>query len=65
MTNSVKDSKETKPKVVYSLRTAKAGQGVFTDIRLPDGTILRQVDRSVHERALQNASKRYLEKYGR
>lgn len=53
-----------KPDLVYSLKPSKPGRGVFSDVRLPDGTIIRRVDQAVHERALKAAAKRFKEKYG-
>lgn len=48
-----------KDKIVYSLRPSKPGQATFSDVRLPDGTIIRRVDESVHQRALENAARAF------
>ena len=46
-------------KGVYTLRPPKAGRPTFSDVNLPDGTIIRRVDESVHQRALENASRAF------
>ena len=51
-------------KIIYTLKPHMAGRGVFSDVEMPDGTIIRRVDQSVHEQALKAASKAYKEKYG-
>ncbi len=47
--------------VVYSMRSAKEGQSAFSDVRLPNGTIIRRVNEAVHKRALANAAKAFKE----
>ena len=42
--------------VTYSLRPHKKGQSPFSDIKLADGTIIRRVDESVHQKALQRVN---------
>lgn len=51
-----------KTKVVYMRRAGKAGEPLFSSVALPDGTIVRRVDETVHLRALANADRRYREK---
>lgn len=45
----------TRDKVTYILRPHRPGQATFSDIQLPDGTVIRRVDEDVHRRALRNA----------
>lgn len=52
-------------KIFYRLRPAKEGQPPFVDIRLPGGTIIRQVDEALHRKALSNAAKTLKERLGR
>jgi|GEM_PF-2085377 len=47
---------EGRSKVVYPLDSTGDAKQVFSDIRLPDGSIVRKVDARVHEQALQNAA---------
>lgn len=49
-------------KISYSLKPAKIGRSTFSDVKLPDGTIIRRVDEEVHKRALSNAARAYKEK---
>jgi hypothetical protein len=49
-------------KVFYTLRPRKEGRPAFSDVKLPDGTVIRRVDESVHKRALSNAARAYKEK---
>lgn len=43
--------------IVYLLKTARTGMRAFSDVRLADGTIIRQVDRAVHLAALAKAAR--------
>ncbi|SCB61426.1 hypothetical protein GA0061105_11815 [Rhizobium aethiopicum] len=52
-------------KVFYMLRSSREGLPPFSDIRLPDGTIIRRVDETVHQRALANAAKALKERLDR
>ncbi|WHO73549.1 hypothetical protein [Rhizobium sp. BT03] len=52
-------------KVSYTLRPSREGLPPFSDIRLPDGTIIRRVDETVHKRALSNAAKALKERLDR
>ncbi|PDS79367.1 hypothetical protein [Rhizobium sp. L43] len=52
-------------KVFYTLRPSREGLPPFSDIRLPDGTIIRRVDETVHKRALSNAAKALKERLDR
>ena len=52
-------------KIFYRLRPAREGQPPFVDIRLPGGTIIRQVDEALHRKALSNAAKTLKERLGR
>lgn len=52
-------------KVFYRLRPAREGQPPFVDIRLPGGTIIRQVDEALHRKALYNAAKTLKERLDR
>lgn len=49
-------------KVHYTMQPKKAGRATFSDVKLPDGTIVRRVDESVHKRALSNAARAYRHK---
>ena len=49
-------------KITYSLQPHKAGRSTFSDVKLPSGETIRRVDQSVHQRALDNASRLYKEK---
>lgn len=51
-------------KIFYRLRPSREGQLPFVDIRLPGGTIIRQVDEALHRKALANASKALKERLG-
>jgi hypothetical protein len=51
--------------IFYRLRPAREGQPPFVDIRLPGGTIIRQVDEALHRKALSNAAKTLKERLGR
>ncbi|GAA3111451.1 hypothetical protein GCM10010520_64750 [Rhizobium viscosum] len=51
-------------KIFYRLRPAREGQPPFVDIRLPGGTIVRQVDEALHRKALSNAAKTLKERLG-
>lgn len=50
-----------KPAIVYVRRPARAGEPAVSSVTLSDGTIVRRVDETVHQRALANASRRYRE----
>ncbi|MBB3391528.1 hypothetical protein FHT82_004300 [Rhizobium sp. BK275] len=52
-------------KIFYRLRPAREGQPPFVDIRLPGGTIVRQVDEALHRKALSNAAKTLKERLDR
>ncbi|MBX5000516.1 hypothetical protein [Rhizobium lentis] len=52
-------------KVFYTLRPSREGLPAFSDIRLPDGTIIRRVDETIHKRALSNAAKALKERLDR
>jgi len=52
-------------KVFYTLRPSREGLPPFSDIRLPDGTIIRRVDETIHKRALSNAAKAMKERLDR
>lgn len=52
-------------KIFYRLRPAREGQPPFVDIRLPGGTIIRQVDEALHRKALSNAAKTLKERLDR
>ncbi|WP_042117679.1 hypothetical protein [Rhizobium etli] len=52
-------------KVFYMLRPSREGLPSFSDIRLPDGTIIRRVDEALHKRALSNAAKALKERLDR
>ncbi|EJZ20752.1 hypothetical protein NE852_21930 [Rhizobium sp. Pop5] len=52
-------------KVFYALRPPREGLPPFSDIRLPDGTIIRRVDETIHKRALSNAAKALKERLDR
>lgn len=52
-------------KVFYTLRPSREGLPPFSDIRLPDGTIIRRVDETIHKRALSNAIKALKERLDR
>ncbi len=52
-------------KIFYRLRPAREGQPPFVDIRLPGGTIIRQVDEALHRKALSNAAKALKERLER
>ncbi|MDC7744139.1 MULTISPECIES: hypothetical protein [Rhizobium] len=52
-------------KVFYTLRPSREGLPPFSDIRLPDGTIVRRVDETVHKRALSNAARALKERLDR
>ncbi|EJC81923.1 hypothetical protein Rleg4DRAFT_3613 [Rhizobium leguminosarum bv. trifolii WSM2297] len=52
-------------KVFYTLRPSREGMPPFSDIRLPDGTIIRRVDEIIHKRALSNAAKALKERLDR
>ncbi|EJB04877.1 hypothetical protein Rleg9DRAFT_3740 [Rhizobium leguminosarum bv. trifolii WSM597] len=52
-------------KVFYMLRPSTEGLPPFSDIRLPDGTIIRRVDETIHKRALSNAAKALKERLDR
>ena len=51
-------------RVFYRLRPARQGQLPFVDIRLPGGTIIRQVDEALHRKALAKAAKALKERLG-
>lgn len=51
-------------KIFYRLRPSREGQPPFVDIRLPGGTIIRQVDEALHRKALANAAKTLKERLG-
>ncbi|WP_088937004.1 hypothetical protein [Rhizobium sp. N122] len=51
--------------VFYTLRPSREGLPPFSDIRLPDGTIIRRVDETIHKRALSNAAKALKERLDR
>lgn len=42
--------------VSYSLRPHRKGQSPFSDLKLADGTIIRRVDESVHQKALERVN---------
>lgn len=48
-----------KPMISYVFRTARKGEPVFFDTTLPDGTIVRMVDKEVHDRALKRVADKY------
>lgn len=52
-------------RIFYRLRPAREGQPPFVDVRLPGGTIIRQVDGALHRKALSNAAKTLKERLGR
>jgi hypothetical protein len=52
-------------KLFYRVRLAREGQPPFVDIRLPDGTIIRQVDEALHRKALSNAARALKERLER
>ncbi|OWV71254.1 hypothetical protein ATY77_12005 [Rhizobium sp. R634] len=52
-------------KVFYMLKPVREGLPPFSDIRLPDGTIIRRVDVAIHKRALSNAAKALKERLDR
>ncbi len=52
-------------RIFYRLRPAREGQPPFVDVRLPGGTIIRQVDEALHRKALSNAAKTLKERLGR
>ncbi|MBB4479685.1 hypothetical protein [Rhizobium etli] len=52
-------------KVFYMLRPSREGLPPFSDIRLPDGTIIRRVDETIHRRALSNAARALTERLDR
>ncbi|ACI57240.1 hypothetical protein GGI64_003204 [Rhizobium leguminosarum] len=52
-------------KVFYMLSPSREGLPPFSDIRLPDGTIIRRVDEAIHKRALSNAAKALKERLDR
>lgn len=54
--------KHPEGKVYYSLKPGKEGRSTFSDVRLPNGDVVRRVDESVHKRALSNAARAYKEK---
>ncbi len=43
--------------VVYLLKPARDGMRAFSDVRLPNGTVIRQVDRRIHLAALARAAR--------
>ncbi|WP_349358819.1 hypothetical protein [Stappia sp.] len=45
--------------VTYSMRPHKQGRGVFSDVKLPDGTIIRRVDESVHRAGLKRVKEAF------
>lgn len=51
-------------KIFYRLQPSREGQPPFVDIRLPGGTIIRQVDEALHRKALANAAKALKERLG-
>lgn len=44
-------------RVVYLLKPPRFGTPPFSDVRLPGGTVLRQVDTTIHQTALARAAK--------
>ena len=52
-------------KILYRLRPTREGQPPFVDIKLPGGTIIRQVDEAIHRKALSNAAKALKERLDR
>lgn len=56
------DKSRTRETVIYTLQPSKAGRATFSDVRLPNGTIIRRVDESVHRRALRNVARAAREK---
>lgn len=60
MTTAAK--KKSGQSVSYILKASKRSKGAFSNVVLPNGQIIRQVDERVHQRALFNASKVYKEK---
>ncbi|RUM24651.1 hypothetical protein EFQ99_13265 [Rhizobium vallis] len=52
-------------KVFYTLRPSREGLPPFSDIRLPDGTIIRRVDETIHKKALSNATRALKERLDR
>lgn len=52
-------------KIFYRLRPIREGQPPFVDIKLPGGTIIRQVDEAIHRKALSNAAKALKERLDR
>ena len=52
-------------KVFYRLSPSREGLPPFSDIRLPDGTIIRRVDEAIHRRALSKAARVLTERLDR
>lgn len=52
-------------RIFYMLRPSREGQPPFVDIKLPGGTIIRQVDEAIHRKALSNAAKALKERLDR
>jgi hypothetical protein len=49
--------------VFYTFRPSKEGQPPFTDVKLPSGMTIRQVDQTLHQKALANAAKALRERF--
>ena len=52
-------------RIFYMLRPSRERQPPFVDIKLPGGTIIRQVDEAIHRKALSNAAKALKERLDR
>ena len=52
-------------RIFYMLRPSREGQPPFVDIKLPGGTVIRQVDEAIHRKALSNAAKALKERLDR
>ncbi|ANL32178.1 hypothetical protein AMC82_CH00047 [Rhizobium phaseoli] len=52
-------------KVFYRLSPSREGLPPFSDLRLPDGTIIRRVDEAIHRKALSKAARALTERLDR
>ncbi|ANM02217.1 hypothetical protein AMC78_CH00049 [Rhizobium phaseoli] len=52
-------------KVFYRLSPSREGLPPFSDLRLPDGTIIRRVDEAIHRKALSKAARTLTERLDR
>ena len=59
--NGILKGQKRVSQIVYTLAPSRPGSHVFSDVTLPDGTIIRRVDEAVHQKALDNVNRRFRE----